>query len=478
MADGTTWGLEASFTGCESYVFVPDTLLVSQLEQTSLWEADLPALLKLSPKTAHYFFVSRRAAAAAAAATTAMQARIDEHLATLDEPTAAHWKQHLHVVATRAADIDGWVGDVLAGHGAGGFAIDRQQRVRGVGNLADVTRFSQALSDAMAWPWKGNLAYAAYEPLYFDAQDAQADALSAEEAAVVPVFEGETLEQFAEKDVELPPAEELAKYDTLLVEISQACPDPEKGEFGNCGAWDYIASLSVDDGAGAGAGAGKMIEVARFITSYHRETHWVVDASPMLALLRQGGTRKFRWDFAPEWNKQPTATRLSLRFSDRQKGATPTGATPLFSGGAFDMTYNDRPPVVVDIPATAKKVEVYVLVTGHGSDANQCSEFCAHKHEIKVNGKAYSKKFTEAGTQSGCISQVSNGMVPNQGGTWWFGRGGWCPGKQVDPWVIDVTADVTPGSPATVEYRGLFNNKTPTVTLGNISFSSYLVVSE
>src|SRR5690242_3949809 len=111
--------------------------------------------------------------------------------------------------------------------------------------------------------------------------------------------------------------------------------------------------------------------------------------------------------------------------------------------------------MLVDVPilADVKKVELFVLVTGHGSGANQCSEFCDHQHEFTVNGNKHTDQFPMAGTSQGCITHLSNGMTPNQAGTWWYGRGGWCPGQQVDPWVVDVTAEVTPGQTATVSYR-------------------------
>ena len=128
------------------------------------------------------------------------------------------------------------------------------------------------------------------------------------------------------------------------------------------------------------------------------------------------------------------------------------------------------------IPADAKKVELWTLVTGHGAATNQCAEFCDHEHELAVNGTPYLKSHPEAGTNEGCVEQLENGMVPNQPGTWWFGRGGWCPGQQVEPWVVDVTADVTPGQTATVSYRGLFNGMDPPEGSGDIVFSSYLVV--
>ena len=263
-----------------------------------------------------------------------------------------------------------------------------------------------------------------------------------------------------------------AAFDTLRVEITQACPDANAPEFGNCGAWDYIATLGVT------GVDGKTSELARFITSYHRETHWVVDASPMLALLKGGGQRHFRWEFAPEWNKQPTATKLSLRFSNQKKGSAPAEAIFLYSGGPFDATYAEqKKPMSVMIPADAKKVELYTLVTGHGSDKYQCAEFCNHIHHFTVNGNDHFKSFKEAGSNDGCVAQTANGMVPNQGGTWWFGRGGWCPGKQVDPWVVDVTSEVTPGQPAELTYEGLYGSQPPLAKLGDIDLSSYLVIS-
>jgi hypothetical protein len=67
-------------------------------------------------------------------------------------------------------------------------------------------------------------------------------------------------------------------------------------------------------------------------------------------------------------------------------------------------------------------------------------------------------------------------MTPNQYGTWWFGRGGWCPGQQVDPFVVDITADAPPGQTVELTYRALFNGGEPPDGSGNIVLSSHLVV--
>lgn len=473
LTDGSTWRFEDRFAGCELYLFLPDTLVVSDLDDRPLWEGDLPALFERSPRNVHYFFVSRRTGDEAADNISGMADRIEDFASELSEADAAHLLSHYHVVAEPAAELEGWVPDVLGGLGAAGFAIDRRQQIKGVGFFADVNRFSSALQQAELWPWRSNISYAAHDASYLNAQEAQRARLEAEDVTEIVMWDGEILEEFAEVDVTLPSAEEMAGFDTLEIEVESLCPDATKIEFNNCGAWDYLATLAV-------RGADDVnVEIARFITAYHRETHWVVDASPMLALLREGGEKHFRWDFAPNWNKQPTATRMKLRLSNRGEANAPAEVTKLWSGGPFNAAYNTpevHAPIDVEIPADAERVQLFVLVTGHGAGQSNCAEFCNHEHEITVAGTTLSRDFPQVGSDDACIAELERGMVPNQGGTWWFGRGGWCPGQHVQPWVEDVTDLVTPGQTATLSYRGLFNGADPPDNSGDIVLSSYLVV--
>jgi hypothetical protein len=481
LVDGSMWNLKANWSGCENYVFVPDNQPVSETDPTSVWESDkdLAALVKASPKNTQYFFVSKKSAAAADTATKAMQARIDALLKKLKAPDDAHWRDRLHVVATRAADLGGWLTTIFSKNGGLGFSIDRAQRIRGIGYFSDVARYDAALNQAGKWPFKSNLAYAANEPAYLNAQNDLQAKIDADGATVVELFKGETLQEFAETDVMLPSAQEMAKFDTLTIEVTQMCPDPDKVEIGNCGAWDYIASLGIGEGDNGDGGPAVNTEIARFITSYHRETHWLVDATPFLAKMKDGGSRHFRWDFAPSWNVQPTGTKLALRFSNQKKGYAPKSITPLYTGGDFGSAYNTpHMPIDVPISATAKRVELFAIITGHGSGTSQCSEFCNHQHEFTVAGHMHKKDYPMAGTNAGCVPELANGMTPNQAGTWWFGRGGWCPGRQVDPFVVDVTGEVTLGANATVSYRGLFNGNDPPDGAGNIDLVSYIVVYE
>jgi hypothetical protein len=492
LVDGTSWTLSAEATGCDTYVFLPDILTVSQTNPESIWDHDLPTLVKTSPKNVHYFFVSLASSDAdAATSTQAMAGRVsalvdaDGGLAAADQ---AWWKSRLHVVSGRGQTLGGWVSDTLLGWGQVGFAIDRRQRLRGVGALSDVTR-QEPNAPMGDWPFDSNLAYAANEVLYMNAQSDELDRLDAESATVVPVLTGGVIAGDGYADVALP--SDLSQFDTLEVEVTMACPDPTAIEFNSCGAWDYIAQLFLDttdvdagpgdagdDGGDAGAPLVET-ELGRFITSYHRETHWVEDITPVLPLLAGPGLRHFHYAYAPPWNMQPTGVTLSLRFSSRKKGYVPSTLTPIATGGTFNDQYNaGRMPVSVPIPADTKHAEVWMIVTGHGSDSHQCGEFCDSEHRFTVNGSAntWTVSFSQAGTESGCMPEMKNGMVPNQGGTWWYGRDGWCPGEQVDPHVWDVTSIAAPGTTATVTYEGLLYNGTPPADgTGNIVLTSYLV---
>lgn len=45
-----------------------------------------------------------------------------------------------------------------------------------------------------------------------------------------------------------------------------------------------------------------------------------------------------------------------------------------------------------------------------------------------------------AGSEFGCTAFVGQGSVPNEHGTWYYGRDGWCDGQDVKPLVWDITS--------------------------------------
>jgi hypothetical protein len=221
-------------------------------------------------------------------------------------------------------------------------------------------------------------------------------------------------------------------------------------------------------------------EIARWITSYWREGRWVTDISSMLPLLRDGGRQRFRWYASRQWDPRPAnyIVSLSLRFSNRGRGMRPVEVRPLYQGGALNASYNDRySPVRFTVPAGVRRVEVYALITGHGSETNQCAEFCNHTHHFAVNGTDHALAFPEARSSDGCAERVDAGVVPNQHGTWYVGRGGWCPGLDVRPFIADVTPDLRAGAENELTYRVLIGSTPPAAgrSYGNVNMTSYLV---
>lgn len=225
-------------------------------------------------------------------------------------------------------------------------------------------------------------------------------------------------------------------------------------------------------------------EIGRWITSYARGGHWLMDASPLLSMVKDGGDRTIRFQSSYGYGNT-----LNFHFSNQDKGGSATQAVPLFNGGSFNQDYNSQyEPLEIEIPSDATRVELYAVISGHGwgADLENCAEFCNHTHHFSVNGTEYVKDHPEAGDSRGCIDQISLGTTPNQYGTWPFGRGGWCPGMQVDPWIVDVTDSVQKGQVNTITYQGLFNgiDYVPQASNSgqgfgaNINMKSYLVISQ
>ena len=331
----------------------------------------------------------------------------------------------------------------------------------------------EAYDSSLSWPWELELYSAAAESIYWNFEEERELALEAVDADIVEVFGGDVYAQYQDGTLSLPDAGTMAGYDTLEIDVKMECPDKDSQEISNCGAWDYLAHMWLYDDA-----TESWLEMGRFITTYHRESRWVVDGSHSLAWLQDGGDRTIRYEWAPSWNTQPTGITLNVRLSNQGKGAAPRSTADLFSGGGIGSTFNeDRPPVEVEIPADATKVEVVSIATGHGMDTSNCAEFCAHSHSYILGGQTFTQDLDIPDDETGCREAVGTGTVPNQAGTWWFGRAGWCPGRRVDPFVADVTAYVTPGSTVSVEYLIQVMGKDPADSQGSAELRSWMVFS-
>uniref|UniRef100_A0A4W4EBS1 Peptide-N-glycosidase F N-terminal domain-containing protein n=1 Tax=Electrophorus electricus TaxID=8005 RepID=A0A4W4EBS1_ELEEL len=280
-------------------------------------------------------------------------------------------------------------------------------------------------------------------------------------AVVVPVLDDALMQgkAGAQAVVQLPSA--LQEYDTLELDAALSCPG-RRDE--TCAHWDHTVQLLV---CCERFSPYCDLELGRWITAFHRGTgRWLTDVSPLLPLLssdRCALTMK-----TVPW-AMPWIASLNLRFSHSNRSGNssemlrPFKLTSLYNGGTFDKDYNRRfQEIKFIIPVSAKKVELYAVITGHGSDENECGEFCVTSHYFLVNNMYNnSLTFESAGSALGCALRVGEGAVPNEHGTWLYGRGGWCDGLQVDPWRVDITPQLDMGGSNTILYFGLYDGQDP-----------------
>ncbi|XP_014788143.1 uncharacterized protein LOC106882100 [Octopus bimaculoides] len=293
---------------------------------------------------------------------------------------------------------------------------------------------------------------------------------------LVPLFENATMQGKSGiiANVTLPPLEKLRTYSTFELQVNLSCPGTRDED---CPAWDRTVGLHVCCNQSSPL---CNMELGRWITPFRRRIGiWVTDVSPLLPLLtsRQCTFRMFTDPWASPWKPS-----VSLRFSNphmknSSNSSYPVEAMPLFQPGAvFDHNYNNHfKPYYFEVDKKYSKVMIYAVITGHGSDENGCGEFCVTSHHFNINGKVYNITFDNAGTPLGCANKAPIGVVPNEHGTWLYGRDGWCDGLQVDPWLIDITNDISKQN--VINYFGWYKGKTPNPQRnpGIISLYSYLI---
>jgi len=223
-------------------------------------------------------------------------------------------------------------------------------------------------------------------------------------------------------------------------------------------------------------------EIGRWITPFRRRIgRWLTDIRP-LAPLFTSKSCTFTMKTVP-W-AMPWKPSLKLWLTDKKSGNIdqPTMYEELFRGGTFNGSYNldspkGRREKTINVPKNVTKAMLFATITGHGSDDNNCAEFCVTSHHFQINENDNERVFDNAGTATGCADRVSEGSEPNEHGTWLYGRNGWCDGENVGPWMEDVTKQIRPGEENTIKYNGFFNSKDPAPKRdpGNIIMYSYLI---
>ena len=456
--------LGEAWTGCESYVFVN---YAATGEGDAIWSSFPDPLFSRSARNAQYFFASYETdPAAVRTRMETLRSSFETAFAMLEAEEASFWRERIHFVTDPLLDIEGSAGDRARNQPgiAYAFAIDRDQRFDQVGSLAEVT-------GAGFVPRLGMAAWASH---YYNYRATLRARLAAETGVtLVPlVSEVDWTERVFDRTATLPDTAAMAAFDTLEVDISITCRQNARG----CSEWDRIGAIDVclDDTCDTRR------ELVRWITPYSRpgRRRWVIDASPLLGLLRAGGDQPFRVVMGPAWEAAtPRDVEMSIRLSDRGGADSASGAELAFTGGTFDAAYDSlHPPFRFTPPSGTTRVELVVIVSGHGqTDVDNCAEWCNHEHTFTVNGGTdHRVDFPgEAGRATGCAERVVDGVIPGQYGNWAPSRAGWCPGFPVAALRFDVTGDAHLSAENELTYDASFAGGEPRG--GNIDLSTYVV---
>ena len=473
-----TWNLAENFSGCDSYIFV-NHLGVDGPSDALRSSFDV-AVFERAPQNVHWFFLNNDADPEAGAQQ--WQTKVGQALGPLDDETTEFWVERVHFVTEAPGSIVGSVGQF--------FAQNPNTRVAGIDRFQRWD-FLNSTSDVGGGQFVQSAPVMAYTPRWYNFRHAQDRSLAAQEADMTEVVlmdqvdfpsdgpagpDGPFANNFNHQvwTATFPDAQTMAGFDTMEMVLTAEC-GPDLNE--DCGDWDYEAWVNWCDND---ACDGERREVFRWITPYARlgVRRWVFNTTPMLALVREGGDHHFQ--FGMRWNMNPSTWDMRFRLRNTGQGGAAAELIPAFVGNkTFNDAYNDWAPVEFTPSASATKVELVALISGHGQDEGNCAEWCNHQHEFTINGAdVHMREFPGEVTNLRCAEAVDEGVVPGQWGNWTPGRAGWCPGLPVQPWIVDITDQVTLDAVNTIEYRGLFGGQPVTGNRGRILLSSYIVVYE
>ena len=222
-------------------------------------------------------------------------------------------------------------------------------------------------------------------------------------------------------------------------------------------------------------------ELGRWVTPFRRRAgRWLTDVTSLAPALAAGACSFELQAAAGGW-----VVDASLRYSTRAAAAdadddgggggggvgewgVPFELLPLVWPNAqtnFDSpAYNANRTLEFTVPPGTARVALRALASGHGG-----CEFAptSHHYDVAAAGGAPAGAFNStdvardrfmlAGSALGCAAQVARGAEPNEHGTWYYGRDGWCDGMDVKPLVWDVSAALSldPSVVNTITYHAL-----------------------
>jgi hypothetical protein len=255
---------------------------------------------------------------------------------------------------------------------------------------------------------------------FFNAQAAPGD------TTWVQAHDGKWLDYFNNFDTTVNFPNGTTKYRKIIMVFTLGkyiCPGAPK----YCSDWDYTVQTYAMNKVG------DTVELGRLITPYANSARmpatwsqpYYFDVTDFATVLRD--SNKIRIHYSGYSGGFTANIKFAMIEGTPERDVL--GVTKLWAGSwAFGNASNPIDAKVAAKTLTAPvgtKEAVYRLnITGHGSDANGCSEFCEKYYQVLKNGTLLKQKSI---WRDNC---GFNNFYP-QNGTWIYNRGNWCPGDLV-----------------------------------------------
>jgi hypothetical protein len=247
--------------------------------------------------------------------------------------------------------------------------------------------------------------------------------------------------------------------------LNVECP-----ESGKCDIWDRLATLRLILNPEDPPEQWAFAEVARYVTAYDTPMCEYVDLTPIASLLK--GHRMLQ-SFIDTWvgpgNSSGEGWRVTAKFvfypgpsraPDQIVGIYDFHNITVGQSDPAQTVDAQTPPVSVEIPAGAWRVEAQLITTGHSfNNTKNCAEFCQMRQDLTVNGTLNSAFPWRP--------DCNRNPVSPQPGTWKYPRNGWCPGSIVVGEILDITDQVVRGGTSTLDFDirlsdgTVYNNTNP-----------------
>lgn len=228
---------------------------------------------------------------------------------------------------------------------------------------------------------------------------------------------------------------DLHKYEQMILTIDLSCP------AGGCAPWDVLADLKAVTSNGT-------YELARYVTPFGKACGgWIVDITDFKSVL--GGEVEFLTNIAV-FTREGWLVDMSVELIDNNPGSTFSTLSKLWERsyqvyGDPNISY-DLPEVPVMVNSNSETSHVRMTISGHGQgNTNNAAEFFDVTHNLNIGGQSFQDHRLWK-------SDCGNNPCDDQAGSWPFNRAGWCPGQAVDPFVINTTSAMMPGSEMRFDY--------------------------